>query len=249
MKWNAYANNDDLAMEYQQLQRKRGRLPGRSQRAPAGGSFGVAHRQGRLAQQRLLRPADGRAVAPLRLRARQLGAGRQTDHPLRRRQSRRLHQARQRHRRRQLRQLDPQLHVARRRPVRRRRTRRGGDLRPRPQRDDDRRKLQRHRARGRRSKNLPEEERRKRQQPGYLLRSRARHPRPDRLLAHGRDQRLRIRRRVGASPATLPANRPWASPAPSPETEHGSPLRRHQRRRQRRGRPLAARPRSRSSSG
>ena len=57
------------------------------------------------------------------------------DHALRRRPAGDLHEDRQRHGRRQLRQLDALLHVARRRrPVRRRRPRRGRALRPRAER-------------------------------------------------------------------------------------------------------------------
>ena len=60
LKWNGYANDDRLAMEFtQQLQRSAGRLPGRPQQRLR--QLRGRHRQRRLAQRRPLRPAHGRA--------------------------------------------------------------------------------------------------------------------------------------------------------------------------------------------
>ena len=110
MKWNAYANDDDLAFEL---------TPNFNNNAggflvdpndPSGQVRG-RDRQRRLPQQRLLRPAQRRRLAPLRLRPRHDRPGRAADHALRRRPSGAFTR-RQRHRRRQLRQLHPQLHVA-----------------------------------------------------------------------------------------------------------------------------------------
>ena len=57
MKWNACANDDRPGDGvHQQLQRARGRLPRRPERAAARGTFAVAIGTRRLPQQRLLRP-------------------------------------------------------------------------------------------------------------------------------------------------------------------------------------------------
>ena len=101
----------------------------------AGGTFGVGIGRGDSPQQRLLRPADRRRVAPLRVRPRHDRSGGAADHPVRRRRAGQLS-------RRPTAAPAPATSPTRPstscrapgRPVRRRRSRRGGDLRPRAER-------------------------------------------------------------------------------------------------------------------
>ena len=99
---------------HEQLQRTGRRLPRRSQRAAARRHLRRRHRHRDDPQQRLLRTAERRRLAPLRLRPQHRRARQRTDRPLRRRQSGRLRKARHRDRRRQLRQLDAVHDVPRR---------------------------------------------------------------------------------------------------------------------------------------
>ena len=130
LKWNAYANDDGLAMEFTPNfnDQHGGFLVDPNAQH---GEFGVAIGDGARATTSSSRGRRRRwhhyafvldtsaPGAPPRSRRTSTA-------------SRSLHQDSTRHRRRALRQLDPLLHVARgRRPVRRRRPRRGGDLRPR----------------------------------------------------------------------------------------------------------------------
>ena len=115
-EWDEFANDDHIAMEFTGSYHDN---PGGfliDPNAPQlGGKFAVGIGRGRIPQHGLLRTAELRRLAPLRLRPRQLRSGRTADHPLRRRQSGPLHQARERHRGGQLRQLDPLHDVARQR--------------------------------------------------------------------------------------------------------------------------------------
>ena len=146
LKWDGFVDDDQLAMELtDNFNANNGGFlidPNAVERLVRRG-----HRQRRRSQQRLLRAAERRPVAPLRLRPRHRRAGRQPGRAVRRRRAGGLHQGRERHRRRELRQRGAALHVARgARPVRRRRPRRGGRLRPRPQRGHDRRAPRRRRT-------------------------------------------------------------------------------------------------------
>ena len=150
MKWNGYANDDALAMEFTPNFNSTAGGFLIDPNAPAGrrASSRVAHRQRRRAQQRLLRTV--RAPATWHHYAFVLdthGRGRDADHPVRRRPSR------SRTRR------PPRAPAPATSPTRRstscraaearcsaRRPRRGGDLQPRARRGDDRRPLRRQPA-------------------------------------------------------------------------------------------------------
>ena len=128
-----------------ELQRIRGRLPGRPGRQPGHGLRRV-DRGGRLAQHGLLRTAECGGVALLRVRDRHRSVGGNRDHAVRGRPRRLLHQDRVGHRRGELRALDVVLDVARcEHAVRRGVDAGSGAVRHDAQRDQDRRTL---RARG-----------------------------------------------------------------------------------------------------
>ena len=92
LKWNAYANDDALAMEFTpNFNNQSGGFlvdPGRGRRDLLGGD-----RPGRLAQHRGVRPTHRGGLALLRLRSGHHPGRGDRDHPVRRRPARHLHQA------------------------------------------------------------------------------------------------------------------------------------------------------------
>ena len=113
--WKAYNNDDSLAFEYTpNFNEQRRRVPDRPGRAPDRRRLRGRARPRGQPQQRLLHPARRGHLAPLRDRARHLRAGGPADHALHGRRAGALHEDRERHGRRELRRLEPLLHVARR---------------------------------------------------------------------------------------------------------------------------------------
>ena len=113
LNWSAYANNDDLAFEFTpNFNNNDGGFLVDPNAGELGGKFGSGSAATNSATTPTS-PAQRRRLAPLRARHGHPGAPRRTGHPLRRRPAGPLRKDQKRHRRRQLRQLDALLHVAR----------------------------------------------------------------------------------------------------------------------------------------